>query len=304
MLNKESLNDENIFHLIQGVYRENYQDDNIQIIKKVLSDIEDLFNGKRKGFLKCDTKYHDIFHTLQVIPPFIGIIDGWNKSGNSPKISKEMLTLGLIAVLLHDTGYIKTEGDIEGTGGKYTFVHVQRSAAFADYYLSLIGIARNKIASIRNIIMCTGVRVDYERLSFGSQEERLTGYALGTADLLGQMSADDYPEKLPALYREFEEAYTYEGEERLRERGMIIFNSVNDLMSDTPHFYEKTVKERFKKMDSLYQYLVYHFKDSRNYFIDAIENNIKTIRLTVFTPWTAASDATSTALYPTPKRTS
>jgi hypothetical protein len=279
MQNKESLNDKNVLDLIRGVYRENYQDGNIQLIEKVLSDVRDLFEGKRKGFLRCDTKYHDIFHTLQVIHPFVGIIDGWNKSGNSPKIPKEMFNLGMIAVLLHDTGYIKTEGDIEGTGGKYTFVHIQRSAEFADYYLSPMGFARDKIASVKNIIMCTGVLADHEKIPFGSQEECLTGYALGTADLLGQMSADDYTEKLPALYHEFEEAYNYEGRERIREKGIVIFNSMNDLIRNTPYFYEVTVMERFKKMGSMYQYLAHHFKDSRNYFIDEIKDNIKKIRL-------------------------
>jgi len=60
---------------------------------------------------------------------------------------------------------------------------------------------------------------------------------------------------------------------------MVIFNSANDLIKNTSHFYEVEVMERFKKMDSIYKYLVYHFKDSRNYFIDAIENNINKIRL-------------------------
>jgi hypothetical protein len=276
---KESLNDKNILNLIRKVYEENYQDSNIQIIEKVFSDIRDLFNGKRKGFLRCDTKYHDIFHTLQVIHPFVGILDGWNKSGNSPKIPQEMFKLGLIAVLLHDTGYIKKENDIEGTGGKYTFVHTQRSAEFAEYYLSPMGFARNEIVVVRNIIMCTGVEVDYEKIFFGSQEERLTGYALGTADLLGQISADDYISKLSALYHEYDEAYNYEGEEKLRERGIVIFKSANDLIKNTPIFYEVEVMKRFKKMGSIYQYLTYHFKDSRNFFKDAIENNIEKIRL-------------------------
>jgi len=282
VLNKEGLSDENILNLIRWVYRENYQDDDdIQSIERVLLDVRDLFNGQRKGFLRCDTVYHDIFHTLQVIYPFIGILDGWNKSGNSPKISKEMFKLGSIAVLLHDTGYIKAENDIEGTGGKYTFVHTQRSAEFAEYYLSSMGFARNEIVGVKNIIMCTGVKVNYGKILFGSQEERLTGYALGTADLLGQMSADDYIRKLPALYHEYENAYDYEGKEKLRERGVVIFKSANDLIKNTPHFYEVTVMERFKKMGSIYQYLTYHFKNSRNCFIDAIENNIEKIRLSV-----------------------
>lgn len=126
--------------------------------------------------------------------------------------------------------------------------------------------------------MCTGVVVNYDDLPFHSEEERIAGYALGTADLLGQMSAADYPEKLPLLYREFEEAYYHEGVEKLREKGMKIFESADDLIRHTPVFYEVEVMKRLQKMGSLYNYLTYHFKDSRNLYIEAIEENIQKIK--------------------------
>ncbi|MBI5188372.1 MAG: hypothetical protein HZA07_04790 [Nitrospirae bacterium] len=279
MLSGESLNYKNILDEIRTIYKENYQEDNIDIIEVVFNDVIDLFSGKRRGVRKCDTIYHNLLHTLQIIPPFIKIIDGWNKSGNAPKISREFFDMGIIAVLFHDTGYIKTEDDVNGTGAKYTFIHIQRSTDFAGHYLSEIGFEEHKISSIKNMIMCTGVKVDYNRILFNSEEERIVGYALGTADLLGQMSAVDYPEKLPILYREFEEAYRYEGIERLREKGMAVFESVDDLIRKTPYFYEVVVMGRVKDMGSIYKYLTYHFKDSKNHYIEAIEENIKRIRL-------------------------
>src|SRR4030043_1043759 len=127
--------------------------------------------------------------------------------------------------------------------------------------------------------MCTGVIVDYNKLPFNSELERILGYALGTADLLGQMSAVDYPEKLPMLYREFEEAYHYEGVKKLRRKGTTVFKSADDLIRNTPNFYEVVVRERFEKIGSLYKYLTYHFKDSRNHFIESIEENIRKIRI-------------------------
>ena len=273
-----NLTPQNIVNKIRAIYKKNYQEANIGIIEVVLNDVIDFFSGKRKGFLKCDTKYHDLLHTLQVIPPFIGIIDGWNKSENTPNISKEFFDMGIIAVLLHDTGYIKTEDDIDGTGAKYTFIHTQRSANFAAHYLKEIRFEKHKISSVQNIIMCTGAKVDYNKLPFNSEEEQITGYALGTADLLGQMSAVDYLEKLPILYSEFEEAYRYEGKERLHERGVAMFESGDDLIRKTPYFYENVVLGMFKNMGSLYKYLTYHFNDSRNHYIEAIEENIKKIQ--------------------------
>lgn len=278
MISGWSLTQKGILEGIRTVYKECYSETSIDIIARVLSNIVDLFSGEKRGFLKCDTGYHDLMHTLQVIPPFVGIIDGRNKSQHTPKISKELFDLGIIAVLLHDTGYMKAEGDIEGTGGKYTFVHIQRSIDFSGHYLSQLGFKENKINSVRNFIMCTGVVVDYEDLPFGSQEERIVGYTLGTADLLGQMSADDYPEKLPLLYREFEESYHYEGMETLRKKGVKIFASENDLIRNTPTFYEFDVMRRFEKMGSQYKYLTYHFKDARNHYIEAIEENVRKIK--------------------------
>lgn len=279
MLNRENLNPKNILNKIRAIYKKNYQEANIGIIEVVVKDVIDLFSGKRKGFLKCDTRYHDLLHTLQVIPPFIGIIDGWNRSENSPNISREFFDIGIIAVLLHDTGYLKTADDIDGTGAKHTFIHPYRSANFAVHYLPEIGFEKHKIFSVQNIIMCTGVNVDYNKLLFNSEEERIIGYALGIADLLGQMSSVDYPEKLPVLYSEFEEAYRYEGIKRLHERGIAIFESADDLIRKTPYFYENVVIGRFKDMGSLHKCLTYHFNDLRNPYIEAIEENIKKIRL-------------------------
>jgi hypothetical protein len=286
MISGGSLTHTNIVNKIRATYQENYHDYNVEIVESVLKDVMDLFAGKKKGFLKCDTGYHDLLHTLQVIPPFIGIIDGRNKSQSMPKISKEVFDLGIIAVLLHDTGYIKTEDDIEGTGGKYTFLHIERSINFAEHYLSQRGFEKKQISGVRNIIMCTGVIVNYDELPFHSEEERIAGYALGTADLLGQMSADDYPEKLLLLYREFEESYHYEGMERLRKKGIKIFRSADDLIRNTPSFYEVEVKKRFQKMGSLHQYLTYHFRGSRNYYTDAIEENIRKLKHASSSQWT------------------
>jgi len=269
----------NILNMIRATYIKYYHESNVELIEVVLNDIIDLFSGRRKGFLRCDTKYHDLSHTLQVIPPFVGIIDGLNKSVNPLKVSREFFGIGIISVLLHDTGYIKSVDDIDGTGAKYTFVHTQRSAEFSANYLKEIGFKKQKISSVKNIIMCTGVNVNYNNLPFSSEEERIVGYALGTADLLGQMSSVDYPERLRLLYKEFEEAYHYEGIEKLKKRGIEIFESEDDLIRKTPSFFENVVMKRFKDMGSLYQYLTYHFTDSRNHYLEAIEKNIEKIKL-------------------------
>jgi hypothetical protein len=278
MLADRDLTNKNIIARIKTAYRDNYGNDNTGIVEMVLKDITHLFKGRKKGFQKCDVNYHNIFHTLQTIPPFLEIADGWNKSGNSPRISKEYLDLGIIAVLLHDTGYMKTEEDNAGTGAKYTFIHIQRSIDFADQYLRNTGFSKHDILSVKNAIRCTGVSFHPENIKFKSEEERLIGYTLGTADLLGQMSSPGYPRKLFFLFKEFEEAYHFEGRKKLKGMGVKLFNNADELVEDAEYFYKEVAMDRFLKMGSMYKYVNNHFGTVNNPYIEAIEENIRKIQ--------------------------
>jgi len=275
MLIDKDLKYQMIIDRIKTVSNDSYGNDSTKTVEMVLKDIIDLFKGKRIGFKKCDLKYHNIFHTLQTIPPFVEIIDGWNKSGNSPRISNKYFELGIIAVLLHDTGYIKEEYDNTGTGAKYTFIHIQRSIDFADHYLHHAGFSEHDILIVQNVIRCTGVSFHPENMQFYSEEERLIGYTLGTADLLGQMSSPDYPRKLLFLFKEFEEAYNFEGREKLNSMGVKLFSNADELVRDAQYFYKEVAMNRFLKMGSMYKYVNYHFGTINNPYIEAIEENIR-----------------------------
>ena len=89
MFFKETLTQESILKDIRTICEMNYSDNDITLVERVLSDIIDLFHGKRPGYQACDTGYHNLFHTFQTIPPFVGMIDGWNKGGGVPRISKK-----------------------------------------------------------------------------------------------------------------------------------------------------------------------------------------------------------------------
>ena len=275
LVESETMTGKRVLNEIRRICRENYGN-NIEVIEPIFNDVVELFSGKKTGFLKCDTAYHDFSHTLEVIFVFLRIIGGWNQKEKMSRIPAEFFNMGIIAALLHDTGYLKTEDDPDGTGGKYTFIHIQRGIDFARNYLSIKGFREDQIENVKNMLICTGLRIDYETFPFHSREERIIGYALGTADLIAQMASDSYPEKLPLLYREFEEAYLYEGIEKLKKTGALLYESAGDLIKKTPYFYEVIVKERLKKMGSMYEYLTNH---SRNHYIEAIEENIKKIEL-------------------------
>lgn len=277
MFFKETLTRESILRDIRTICEMNYSDNDITLIERVLDDVIDLFHGKRPGYQACDTEYHNLFHTFQTIPPFVGMIDGWNKGEGVPRISKKYFTSGTIGVLLHDTGYIKAEGDYDGTGAKYTFIHMERSVEFARQYLKEIGLDDDSIPSILNIIRCTGVTLNIN-IPFRNDEERIIGYALGIADLLGQMSANDYIEKLPVLHNEFVEANRFEGLDKLEGQTSIIPENADALIRSTPAFYENVALARFKLMGSLHEYLRLHFNSPDNPYMSAIEKNIALIK--------------------------
>lgn len=263
---------------IRRIYISNYKPNDAENIERAFFDTIDLFAGKREGFQRCDMRYHDLQHTLLAAMVMAQIMDGWNRSGRSPAISQKFFELGITAVLLHDSGYIKRWEEDGGTGAKYTFRHIKRSAEFAEEYLSSLGYDKGKITSVQNMIMCTGVIVDVSKINFSCDQERICGFALGTADLLGQMAEDDYVEKLPLLFEEFMEAYEYEGLDKLEKSGVIIFDSAEALIRNTPTFYEQIVKKRFRDMGSTYEVLALLSEDSTNPYIKAIAKNITEIK--------------------------
>jgi len=51
----------------------------------------------------------------------------------------------LNAALFHDTGYIQEKSDDEGTGAKYTSIHVKRSIQFLDKHQAAFKLIRIKL---------------------------------------------------------------------------------------------------------------------------------------------------------------
>lgn len=224
-------------------------------IRDVFTDITKLFKGNFSNYQICDTKYHDLHHTLEAVSVMVKILVGMMiKKG---KISKKLAKLGIIATLLHDTGFIKLKGDDQGTGAKYTFQHIMRSIDFAGKYLTEKGYDIDSVALVQNMIKCTGAKIDWLQVGLKSgSNERNVGYALGTADLLSQMASDDYIKKLPLLFEEFQEAYKYEGIEKLAKEGIKIFGTAEELVSQTPEFCKHVIGIRLSsEFGSVFKFL-------------------------------------------------
>lgn len=236
----------------------------------------DCFTGQLRDYLAIDAQYHDFEHTLQGTLCFSSLLRGRFQIGVQPVLSRGGFELGLLAILLHDTGYLKRRNDPDGTGAKYTLTHVARSCDFAAEFLPSKGYTPNQIHSAQNMIRCTGVDVDLKSIQFLSEEERIIGYALGTADLLGQMAAPDYVEKLPVLYQEFVEAARYTGQSSKLLAG---FSSAEDLIRKTPGFWEKYVRTKIERdFQGLFRFLADPLPDGPNSYLRCVEANIERLR--------------------------
>lgn len=233
---------------------------------------EQLFGGKYAGYQAIDARYHDFEHTLQGTLCLARLLRGRHFAGIQPTLTPRIFELGLLAILMHDTGYLKRSDDTRGTGAKYTLTHVRRSIAFAEVFLTEKGFRTEDIQAVQNMIRCTGVNVDLNTIPFASECEKVVGFALGTADLLGQMAAKDYVDKLPVLYLEFEEASRFNETD---VTPMVTFVSADDLIRKTPGFWKGYVWPKISHdFGGLCHFLSDPYPDGPNAYLDAIEKNL------------------------------
>ena len=236
----------------------------------------DCFEGRYQDYQPIDAHYHDMEHTLQGALCMSRLL--WNRHDTNaqPRLTRRMFELGMLAILMHDTGYLKKKWDAEGTGAKYTLTHVDRSIQFAGELMLGHDYPIEDILAVQNMIRCTGVNVKLDTIQFQDELERITGFSLGTSDLLGQMAASDYVDKLPILYSEFAEAARY-NEGKMKAGGF--FASAEDLMQKTPVFWEKYVQQKIsREFLGLFQFLNIPYPDGPNAYIDRINANIARLR--------------------------
>ncbi len=233
-----------------------------------------LFRGEYPGYQAMDTVYHDLEHTLQATLCWTRLMCNRQRTGVNPQMSLRDFEAGLVAILMHDLGYLKDETDGIGTGAKYTFVHERRSCEIATLILEELGWARNRIFVVQHLILCTGPRAVIDSIPFVSEMERIMGLAVTTADYLGQMSDPAYPEKLAPLFREFEESDNYRGTPQEKR----LFHSSEEMIGKTPGFWRHMVLPKLNnECMGLYHFLAEPWPNGRNPYIEAVEENIRRI---------------------------
>jgi hypothetical protein len=267
---------------VQAAYQAMFPGGDPSFVPRAFGWAVECFTGRYDDYQAVDARYHDLEHTLQGTLCMARLLRARHLAGAAPQLTQEMTHLGLLAILLHDTGYLKKRDDTEGTGAKYTVIHVHRSAEFAAGLLRHKGFSDGDIRAVQNMIHCTGLETAPASISFQSEQERMAGFALGTSDLLGQMAAPDYVDKLPILYSEFAEAARASGN---RKHFVAKFSSARQLMEDTPAFWQDYV---LKKLDrdfgGLRDFLNDPYPDGPNEYVRRIEANMERLKNSFRTP--------------------
>jgi hypothetical protein len=242
-------------------------------IRLVCETVGKLYSGQMPGYRACNTGYHDLQHANNTLLAMARLIHGAVIEGID--LSEGDIVSGLVAAILHDVGYIQEASDNKGTGAKHKATHEQRSKDFLSRHGREFGLSTRQITDGRAIIACTDMALDISAVSFSSENIELLGKMLGTADLLAQLGDPAYLEKLPALYKECQEAGTNEYRDEL------------DIIQKAPAFYDIAEKRLQTTLDSTYRFMTSHFEhrwgQRRNIYQEIIDSQkdylIKVLRI-------------------------
>jgi hypothetical protein len=238
----------------------------------LLEFITNLFQGHVDGFLPCDTAFHDFDHTLEATRVALDLLAAHRDNPHpqfTPLRESDRL-LVFAAVLFHDTGYLKRTGDCEGSGAKYSAIHVGRSCFLAWDFLPAFGFTPDEIRQVQNAICATAVTARMDQLPFRNPREWLMAAIVATGDMLGQMAAPDYPERLPGLYLEFREAGAFS---HFRNSSFGAYQSLQDLLAGTEKFFYRHVLPTLEtELRGVYRLLT--DRSGRNVYLDHMRLNV------------------------------
>ena len=235
----------------------------------------ELFHGGNPRFLPCDTAFHDFDHTMQATAAVVDLLAAHRKNPVIASLSERDWEIAVASAIIHDAGYLKQRDDPNGSGAKYSAIHVGRSCFFAWDLLPAFGFNRDELRQIQNAICATAISVNMDKLPFREPREWLIGALVGTGDMLGQMAAEDYPERLAGLYLEFREGMQFS---RFEKTSFAAYKNLLDLLQGTERFFNGYVMHMLdKEWRSVYRVL----DDWRgnNRYIECIRANISRVNL-------------------------
>lgn len=234
----------------------------ITVSTSVFRDVQKMFRGEFGSFKPSNTPYHDLDHTLSVFLAAARIAHGAFVNGS--RLGEAEMLRTLVASLLHDSGYLQTVDDAEGTGAKYGDKHELRSVANVQEYLAGKGLSGTAVNDCKTMVALTKLSIVPSQLKFRTPGIELAARIVATADLIAQIADRLYLEKLLLLYKESVDS------------GKPMFASEADLIEKTDHFYHTVAKKRITgDLGDVAKHLAAHFKDRWDIDRDLYQYNIK-----------------------------
>lgn len=264
--------------------RQHYDD--TEQLQTLIDDVVGLFRGQWPSHESCQTKYHNLHHALDVALVTSRMIVGWNLKDTNMPIPKDIYLNAIAAALFHDAGYIKDKGDDIGSGGKYSFTHVQRSMDIARDYLSAHNWSENSVRTVPDIIALT----EFYQLAdpatlYDHFYTETVARMLAVADLIAQMADVDYMKRIHFLFEELQEAYYHTPNKELQKLGIHIYQSAEEMQKNTASFYQNFVVPRFQDLGRMDLYLSDYFGKGRNPYLENIAANLSDQIMGDRVPW-------------------
>ena len=276
------------YRVLTQLCKETFRDKPQPLVPSLVDFAFGLFHGQHNLFQPCDTAFHDFDHTMEATAVVLRLLVAQRArtiveptASSAPHIDPTDTVLSprdwevaIAAILIHDTGYLKCKTDTDGSGAKYSTIHVGRSCFFAWDLLPEFGFSNDELRQIQNAISATAISTNIKQLPFRDAREWLIGAIVATGDMIGQLAAEDYPERLPGLYLEFREASSFS---KIREGSFATYNSLLDLLQDTEKFYQSYV---IPILDNDWKGIYRLLDDSKgeNVFIKRIKFNIARVK--------------------------
>lgn len=235
-------------------------------VERVFAETEALFGGRRPGFQACAMPYHNFAHTCDTVVALVRLLDAHLGNGAAPVLTSRDCELAIAAMLMHDTGFLRRADERAATGAQFSRTHVERGVQVASEVLPGLGVTPVELEFVRLAIRVTAMDVTPAIMERVPAKDRLLAQFVGTADLLGQLAAPDYPDRLADLHREMVEAGLTEG---LDEAGFV---------SQTRAFWEGVAKPRLEGLlGKSYRVLPQQVGNTHSAYLDAIRRNLEAI---------------------------
>ena len=252
---------------------------NPTFLRRSFENIEAIFWGEFPGYLRCDTPYHDLRHSLDTALLTARLVDGYQVAYGTTeaRLNGREAELAIFLALVHDIGFLRRSDESHLCGAQLVRTHELRSVDFARNYLSNSPLA--EYSKSAELIHVTCFAHDAADVMHGHPEQqKAIARMIGSADLISQISDRCYLERCrDFLYREFSLA----GTDRIRDADgniKLLYLDGEDLLTKTPGFYEHLVKRRLEEdYQNIQQVLVHHFGD-HNPYAESIETNLNYLR--------------------------